>query len=234
MSDTRTAKAIRESITTELKSMLADDQFKELLCQSVLNPLMAEIRRLEETIAQRDNAIAQRENTIDSLLTRVDELETRADDLEQYTRRNSLRVAGLAETPNERPIEMALHLANATLQLDPPLASSDIDRAHRSGRPSADPTRPRSFLIKFATYQQRERVWLAKKKLRSTRLYVNEDLTKKRNALLWQARTAKREGRLSECWSMDGRIYAKKPGDDRKHQIKCLEDIATIELGASG
>jgi hypothetical protein len=156
------------------------------------------------------------------------DVEQKNDDLEQYTRRNSLRIAGLPEEPNEDCYGKALSLANSTLKLNPPLSLLDIDRTHRAGRSRAG--QPRSLLVKFATYQQRHRVMKARHLLKDTNIYVNEDLTSKRAKLFKNARTEKQAGRIKDAWSSDGRI---KIRDLREgvHVIKSDDDLERHCIG---
>ena len=199
-------------------------ELKDSLIAEIRNPLMEEMAALKTALSKKDQMIA-------ALQSKVLELEERADDLEQYTRRNSLRVQGLSETEGEEdPIEKTLEFANRTLQLNPPLLPSDIDRAHRTGR--STPGQPRAFLVKFATYQQRRRVMMNKHRLRNTSIFINEDLTAARATLMWHARKAKREGKLSDCWSSDGRIFVKKTGSGDKALIRRQDDLEKLLASA--
>ena len=144
---------------------------------------MEELTALKTALSAKDQIIADLQAKVKKLEKRADELDQYTDDLEQYSRRNSLRIQGLPEAPgeDEDPMEKTLEFANCTLKLNPPLLASDIDRAHRTGKPRK-PGQPRAFLIKFATYQQRRRVLMSKQLVRKTSIYINEDLTPKRAA----------------------------------------------------
>ena len=54
-------------------------------------------------------------------------------------------------------------------------------------------------------------VMRSRKQLRETMpdMYINEDLTRARATLLYKAGKAKREKRIFDCWSFDGRIVIK-------------------------
>ena len=41
------------------------------------------------------------------------------------------------------------------------------------------------------------------------KIFINEDLTKYRAQLLYQARTLKRQKKIEDCWSWDGSILIK-------------------------
>ena len=188
----------------EFRRFLADEINRQLLRDIIVAPLTDEIQALKTTIDEKDDEITGLREQLAVMKDQLAEVEQKNDDLEQYTRRNSLRISGLPEEPNENCYGKALSLANSTLKLDPPLSLSDIDRTHRVGRPR--PGQSRGLLVKFATYQQRHRVMRARHVLKNTAVFINEDLTSKRATLLWKARSAKREGRIKDAWSSDGRI----------------------------
>ena len=227
------------SFASEFRTFLKSEENQTLLRNAITGPLMDTVNRLEraldkmkEVIKERDDSISQmsaqlklKDATIGELKNELVDVQTKCDDLEQYSRRNSVRVQGIPEQSGEDPIEKTLEFANRTLQLNPPLLPSDVDRAHRVGR---TPThgRPRPLLIKFATYQQRFRVMKGRTLLKGTSMYVNEDLTRARTKLMFEARAAKREGKVQEYWSSDGRIYVKVK--DEKHHITTYNDLCSI------
>ena len=159
-----------------------------------------------------------------ALKSTIRSLEASNDDLEQYQRRNSLRISGIPEQDDENCMEIALKMANDTLKLDPPLEVRDIDRTHRSGQRKQG--KPKQILVKFAIYHQRRRFYEARKSIYTSgnTIFINEDLTKTRGTILWTARTAKREGKLKECWSSDGRIFIRRQ-DGSKHLVRTLTEL---------
>ena len=40
-------------------------------------------------------------------------------------------------------------------------------------------------------------------------IFINEDLTRKRSNLLWKARQMKKEKKINDCWSYDGKVMVK-------------------------
>ena len=58
-------------------------------------------------------------------------------------------------------------------------------------------------------------------------IFINEDLTKTRVGLLYQARTAKREKRINDCWTVDGQILIKN-GANKIIPIRNLEELKKI------
>ena len=58
-------------------------------------------------------------------------------------------------------------------------------------------------------------------------IFINEDLTQVLSALLFKARSLKREKRLTDCWSYDGRIVV-KDNDNRIATVTSEADLAAV------
>ena len=162
------------------------------------------IRRYEEELAAKTREI-------EALKHRVEELEARSDDQEQYSRRTSIRISGVKEEQNE-DVEAVTRTIFAQLDVQP-----SINRVHRVGRKEQGSTKPRSILCQFASHPDKAMVMKKRKDLRAVRpsTYFNEDLTRARAKLLYNARLLKRSGKIQDTWSVDGRIGIK----DLKNRI---------------
>lgn len=55
-------------------------------------------------------------------------------------------------------------------------------------------------------------------------VFINEDLTSSKAKLLWQARQAKRDSKIKDCWSTNGNVLIKDK-HSRVHHIKVLHDL---------
>ena len=176
------------------------------------------------------------------------------DDHEQYSRRNSLRISGVIEDTNEDVVAVTLGFINKELGMATPIVERDIDRVHRLGPRRAANLRPilvkfatyRALQLVFkqkAYLNPRRRTelqagaWGSGDTSSSDRqssttteqgerqhVWINEDLTKSRAEMLWRARAAKKERKIVECWSSDGRIMIKKSGGEIV-QIRRVSDI---------
>ncbi|ELT88644.1 hypothetical protein CAPTEDRAFT_199468, partial [Capitella teleta] len=147
---------------------------KDPQVRSSLGDIVGESVR-QEIIALRAE-LKRKDATIDDLRRRVVTLETSNDSLEQYQRRNSLRIAGFPEDENEDILTRTLELMNTTMSVEPAITAHDVDRIHRVGK--KDGGKPRSVIIKFATYRARHRVMQHRRNLRNTTHFINEDLTR--------------------------------------------------------
>ena len=164
---------------------------------------------LQKQIKELKDLVVEKDQTIKALKEEVKVLETKTDALEQYSRRNSLRIYGIEEKEHEDPAEIIVNLTSKDMGID--IQSSALDRVHRVGKKS-DSGRSRPLLVKFATYRDREKVYRAKARLKEQphgRIFVNEDLTRPRAQLLYQARQLKKERIILDCWSHDGQILVK-------------------------
>ena len=132
---------MKESFKDELHEMV------ETIIQGVIDGLNAKIGTLETDVQS-----LKRENN--ELKTRVVNLERAVDAGEQYSRRNSLRMSGVQEQPNEDTDAIVIETARA---IDSEINLSDIDRSHRVGKPRAG--RPRDIIIKFSTYRARQKFY---------------------------------------------------------------------------
>lgn len=210
-----------EGFKTALCDPSIADTLKALICQ----PLQSEITGLKDLISEQNKRI-------EGLEKKVTYLERKCDENEQYSRRNSLRIHGVKEESEENLTESIKTLLNKELALSPPITNSDIDRVHRIGPRGPDiNTRPRQCILKLTSYQTRARIFNSRTKLRhaANKMYINEDLTKPRADLLWTIRNLKREKKISDGWSHDGKIYVKL-GDGKIVYIKDKNHLNELTL----
>ena len=165
----------------------------------------------------------QKENA--ELHTRVKALETKADAAEQYSRRNCLRISGVAEDSSENTDVIVIDMARA---IDVELSLDEIERSHRVG--PVKPGRNRDIIVKFASYRVRRKVYAERVKTKDrgyTGVFINEDLTKPRNQLFLKARKMVKSGLLKSAWSSDGTILVRDLLDS-KHRILAEADLAVF------
>ena len=176
----------------------------------VTNEAIAQLLRgLATTIKKSVNATIERKDAeIRDLQTRLTNVEERCDDLEQYSRRNTVRLRCVAEALNENTDSVVKELAARKLSVD--ISDSDVVRSHRVGRRAEDRSTPRDIIVRFTTHNTKTSVMRSARKLKGTHVFINEDLTKTRATIAWEARTLKRERKISDTWTRDGVIFVKK------------------------
>lgn len=191
----------------------AFDSFKQELTDGVVLALKDEIMTLRN------------ENSL--LKDRVSELEHAADSAEQYSRRNNLRISGISETEAEVTDEIVINMAAA---LGVELSINEIDRSHRVGGRIAHKTR--AIIVKFTSYRSRNKVYRAragaKTKPNYCGVYINEDLTKQRNSLLYESRKLAKAKRVLGAWSSDGTVLIKDLSS-RLHRVTSIRDLGPFQ-----
>jgi len=154
---------------------------------------------------------------VETIAKQGEELE----ELRQYTRQNSLRIYGIKESTGENTDRIVLDLCKNKLNVD--LNPAEICRTHRLGKRSIrnetytdkdSNTKPkhRGIIVKLVSYNTRQRIFSAKKKLKGLGIVIREDLTKRRSELL---REAQARYSKEKVWSQDGRIFYQGPDNNR-------------------
>lgn len=208
---------IKPAIQSDVLAILLKD------LKSIVKAAVAEV--IDDKLSQlhQDNARLNDEN--EKLKERVVKLESAMDETEQYSRRNNLRISNIAESDDENTDQLVLKVAEI---LEVSLTPIDIDRSHRVGRKGIKPRR--DIIVKFGTYRARERLFKNRAKLKDSEMngvYINEDLTKRRSEILYQARRRAKSGALRGAWSFDGRILV-KDHEDKTHRITSTEQLDSV------
>lgn len=163
-------------------------------------------------------------NSLRAAVTDLDhKLMARTDELEQYTRRNNVRIFGVAERTGEDTDLIVRELCRDKLGVE--LREEALCRTHRVGRqPQPGPNgekRHRPIIVRFVSYRDRRLVYGAKKNLKGSGITVREDLTSQRLEVLKKA--IERHG-LRRTWSLDGRVFWLDK-DGRKGVATTLADL---------
>ena len=184
--------------------------------QEIIEAVTAKVtNHMNQLLKKKDDEIIE-------LKKKVTVLETAVDAQEQYSRKENLRFTCIPEMGDGRPTEdVIVDVINREMTPSPPITVGEIARCHRTGKKS-DENKNRAILVRFKTYNSRARVWEKKTALKnaSLRMYVSEDLTRSRSTLFYEARLAKREQRIADTWTHDGRILIK----DLNGKITLLSD----------
>jgi exosome complex exonuclease DIS3/RRP44 len=101
----------------------------------------------------------------------IEMLKYQHDEQEQYSRMNSLRISGLVEKRDENLTERIVDMAcdHLNVQID----EDDIDRIHRIG--PVKPNVTRNIIVKFTSFQVRNKIFRARSNLKKTREQVRQE-----------------------------------------------------------
>ena len=150
--------------------------------------------------------VNQKDAEIAALEQKIDILEDKVDALEQMSRQNSVRINGVPESGQREDMEKIV-VKMAKEKLGNNITEADIVVAHRLGKPQAD--KPRVIIARFVNHETKTALLKNGKKLKNTPMSINEDLTKVRSKLAFEARVLQRNGKIQQTWTRDGTIYIK-------------------------
>lgn len=91
-------------------------------------------------------------------------------------------------------------------------------------------TKHRKILVKFVSYRARQKLYKMKTALKDHGyggVFINEDLTKNRSKILFEARKVVKAGHAKGAWSAYGNILI-KDFKDKVHRLSSVEDLASI------
>ena len=175
--------------------------------------LEARLLTSERKIVEQTGTIKKLEDSYQNLLqttediqarnsfgtTACSEIQGRVDDLEDRSRRNNLCIEGIQESPRESwesTASKVLKLIKDKLSIQ---RNIEIERAHRVGRSLGN--RPRTIVVKFLRFQDKDEVFQKKKLLARTDIYINEDFCRatieERNRQLPQLKQAREAGKIA-------------------------------------
>ena len=209
-------------------------QISDLVTSVVSGVLEGLNKKLDDLEKQNDDLRKENQDIIKEnkdLQKRVTKLESAVDAAEQYSRRNCLRISGMKEGAFENIDTIVLDIAKA-IGVD--LDIRDVDRSHRLGRPGtvAEPrTKHRDIIVKFSTYRVRNTFYKARTLTKDRGykgVFVNEDLTKNRSKLLFEARRRVKSGQLNSAWSTDGTVLIKSTNDDGNDVVTRVNSLSDL------
>ena len=176
---------------------------------------------------QTKNETLEKQNN--SLMSRVASLAKTADQAEQYSRRNCLRISYYEEKKDENTDVIVMNMA-ADIGCD--LQLNEIDRSHRVGKPHANRSKYREIIVKFTSYRARQKLYKMRTALKDNGyagMFLNEDLTKYRSNVLFEARKVVKADCAKGAWSSDGNILI-KDFTDKVYRLSSVNDLDGIDL----
>ena len=153
------------------------------------------------------------------------------DDLDQRSRMDSLRVSGLAEQEGESEDseeELTEKICKLAGEVGVGLKPEDVASCHRFGKKPGPAAKPRQCMVRFIARRKRDELYQARFKLKGKASYkgvfVNEDLTPLRYAVLMAAKNAPG---VKQVTSRNGNISCKMHDDSFK-TLRSPDDLFEI------
>ena len=153
----------------------------------------------------------------------IKKLSIKCDDLEQHSRKQMVRLTGVPFTTGEDTDKKIMDIARKIKVIMTP---SDIAISHRTGKQVED--RPRPIVARISNHKVKTYLLRNAKYLKSqpelAGISINQELTKLRSTIAYQARKLVRKELLKSTWVVDGKIYI-VDNDENKHVIRNYEEF---------
>lgn len=140
------------------------------------------------------------------------------DRMEQYTRRENIRITGIPYEDGEDTTEKVIKTAR---EIGVTLTREDVSVSHRVGRTNQEAQRP--IIARLSRREKKVELMKNKKKL-GRGLYMDEDLTRTRNRMLYEIR---KHPQTTKTWTIDGKIFAviSDEGEESRKVFETPDDL---------
>lgn len=173
------ALAVKQMIISEVNSIVEEKQ----------KPIWDEIKQIKE---KQDVLEFQKNEEIKQLKFELDYLTTRNDELEQHSRKQCIRFSGVRAFSSENTDQIVLDIVN---KLCVYMQASDLLVSHRTGR-----NKPRQIIARIPNHNLKKNILKASKlipgKPEHNGISINQDLTRTRSGLAYQARQLVRDKKV--------------------------------------
>ena len=159
---------------------------------------------------------------------KVEIVQMKTNELKQYGRKAMLEINGFPRSAQEDPWKITLDLAK---KLDVALAEDNIEACHRISTNDKA-----GFIVKVSSRKKRDELLNAGKTLASIsiadfgfkgegKIFINESLTAKRKALIWELKSKKEEYHFKYVWSKKGTMFIRRDEYSRAIRINGISDL---------
>lgn len=200
-----------------------------------------ELKELKTGLTEVSDAAERNRRRLDELEQRVSYLEEenkemkhRQVDSENRDKKNNLVLLGVPESVVDNALENEfLCICDETLKVG---KNVSIERIHRVGNKTV--RRPRSVVIKFLDYKDRELVWSKRRNLRGTKLYLEEhfavEIQQRRQQLLPYLQAARKRGEkaimFNDTLLIGGQRFSAEQADLRSLQLRYGEEQTRSQI----
>lgn len=176
---------------------------------------------------------------IKSLQNETNLLKDRIDEMKQYSRRTCLIFSRIPEEgTSENTDKLAMNVINLILPIihleSSKIGLDRIERTHRVG-PRKRNGKPRDIIVRFLSYRDRATVFYHKRNLKnynhnpstSSKVFINEAMTKQRSNIMFEARKLARSRLVDSVWTYDSRIIVKM--DENRVTLTTEDDLEKLK-----
>lgn len=177
------------------------------------------VQKIKEQI---DDTLKKFQDKVDTITNENKKLHDRIIFLEQATKKNNIRITGVAEEDNENIKLKVVELFEEKLNVN---INMERISCYRNNVKENNKTRGkiRPITVKFDTLEHKQLVIKNRNKLKNSNIFISDDLVIDNVILLNEA---KKVFGKKKAWSMDGNIFVS--GNKGKIRIRNLEDLIKI------
>ena len=211
-----------------------------------LEKALSEIHKLNQQLSGRVVDLEKENKRKDDT---INNLEEAVDSLEMYSKKNNVvfsgldlkaktfaRVARVAGTADEQGAgeqsggefatlrSKVLGFVNETMNVR--METHDIVACHELPARNNDTVKP--VIVCLLNSAVKRDLMMARKNLKGSRIYVNEQLTKKNAGLFKKARELRRNGMIDGTWTYNGRVFVKKTPTATPVEIRVEDDLQSF------
>lgn len=211
---------------SELIKSLCSSRVKEmfsLMINEALMKIMPDVKdrveQLETVSRDHNDEIIKLRDHVNSLTEDVTSFQLQLDAQEQWHRDHNIRISNT--WPESGDDDLLLKTVDLFKSIDATITESDIDIVHRIGKPRDS---PRPVIVRMLRKRQKDVIMREKKNLKNnnltlnTAIFLNDDLTRFRDNILYEARQLKKQHKIKNAFSLGGNIYVIQ-NNDRRLQI---------------
>ncbi len=156
----------------------------------------------------------------------IEELRFEQNRQEQYSRKASFRIFGVAEEADEAVEEKSINIIKEEIGVE--VDAQEIDIVHRTGKRRSD-GKPRAILVKCLSHKTKAKVMKEKRKAKN--VTFREDLAHGILEYFNNILDKKEELGIESVWTIDGKIRCKFQGNDSVFHVNSFNDYNDLIRG---
>lgn len=207
---------VKQTMQTHIERLEA----KVFSLEQINDNMRKQLSDIKTVVESQNDALKVNEKKCDDLMTRVVELE-------QYSRRENLKIFGLAESRGEDIKKEVVEFLTNTMKCD--IDETDISAVHRLDTKShasiINGARP--VIVRFTNRETKISVMRSRKILKGSKVFISDHLCKSMNALFNRVR---KHTQVENAWSWDGSVFFKDTSG-KVYKIRYGQTVEDVMAG---
>ena len=239
------AASTHEALTADKFMELCSSREYKSIIQQALEPMKKEIKTLKLRVNKQENDIAELRRKLEEnckeIRNREDKTTTEKNRLEAGEKINNLKFTGVGDTddPKGKIIEiikeeLKVDIKEEEIEIIPTRlkkTSTKNETEQTNSLSSTKATTPKAtetnkmHIVKFHNIWKKRQIYRNRMQLTS-RIFINEDLTKEKSQIFYQSRNLKKQKAIKTTWTQDGTVYIRTNTDEKImiNNVKELND----------